>query len=173
MNALWIHMYMNSCIWIQIWIHVYEFIYEFIWFFHIRIQMFYEFIFEFGCIKVPDDSSRAGCGSPGKVLRSSVSHASNSLATPSPPPRPGLSSRMARARPHRATCEPRRRRLGPGWAAGWRALDVIERPRRRRLGPGWAAAGIMGAGLLSFSNSWPRRLHPGPGRPAGPGPEND
>ena len=48
---IWIHMYMNSYIWIHIWIHV---TYEFIWFFHIWIHMFHEFIYEFGCVKVPD-----------------------------------------------------------------------------------------------------------------------
>ena len=31
--------------------------YEFIWFFHIWIPMFYEFIYEVGCTKVPDDAS--------------------------------------------------------------------------------------------------------------------
>ena len=45
---------MNSYIWIHTWIHV---TYEFIWFFHIWIRMFqqfHEFIYEFGCTKVPD-----------------------------------------------------------------------------------------------------------------------
>ena len=48
---IWIHMYMNSHIWLHIWIHIH---YEFIWFFHIWIHMFHVFIDEFGCTKVPD-----------------------------------------------------------------------------------------------------------------------
>ena len=47
----WIHMYMNSYIWIQIWINVN---YELIWFFHVWIYMFHQFIYEFGCTKVTD-----------------------------------------------------------------------------------------------------------------------
>ena len=58
--------YKNSYVYefICIWIHVYEFIYEFmcfmndefIWFFQIWIHMFHEFIYEFGCTKIPDES---------------------------------------------------------------------------------------------------------------------
>ena len=48
----WIHMYMNTHIWMHIWIHTN---YGFIWFFHIWIYMFHEFIYEFGCTKVPGD----------------------------------------------------------------------------------------------------------------------
>ena len=52
---MWIHMYMKSCTWIHIHIHIWiHKNYEFIWFFHIRIHMFHEFIYESGCTKVPD-----------------------------------------------------------------------------------------------------------------------
>ena len=63
---IWIHKdnhdeysYINSYVYesyirIHIWFHV---TYEFIWFFHVRIHMFHEFIYEFGCTKVPDAAS--------------------------------------------------------------------------------------------------------------------
>ena len=80
MNSyIWIHIFMNSYMnsesihlnsytheFIYSWIHIFisymnsyndymnSYVYEFIWFFHIWIHMFHEFIYEFGCTKVPD-----------------------------------------------------------------------------------------------------------------------
>ena len=52
-DSLNLHMYMNS------YMNSYEsYVCEFIWFFHIWIHMFHEFIYEFGCSKVPDEEGR-------------------------------------------------------------------------------------------------------------------